>query len=93
MSNRHILKLPNTHNLTMSFLIPHSTTSFPPSPPSNCSVLLSLKSSQIDVDAEDEDGWTALHAAVYWGNMDLAEELVMHGASVNKKTKLVRRQS
>ena len=54
------------------------------------SVLLSLRSSQIDIDAEDNDGWTALHAAVYWGNMEVAEELVMHGASVNQKTKLVR---
>lgn len=42
------------------------------------------------MDAEDDDGWTALHAAIYWGNMDVAEELVMHGASVNKKTHLVR---
>ena len=44
----------------------------------------------MDVDAEDDDGWTALHAAIYWGNMDVAEELVMHGADINKKTKLVR---
>lgn len=62
----------------------------PPPPKQNSSVLLSLKSSQIDIDAEDDDGWTALHAAVYWGNMDIADELVMHGANVNKKTKLVR---
>ena len=47
----------------------------PPPPTTNCSVLLSLRSSQIDIDAEDEDGWTALHAAVYWGNMGVAEEL------------------
>ena len=44
----------------------------------------------MDVDAEDDDGWTALHAAIYWGNMDVAEELVTHGANINKKTKLVR---
>ena len=53
-------------------------------------VLLSLKPSQVDIDAEDEDGWTPLHAAVYWGNAEIAEDLVDHGADVNKKTQLVR---
>ncbi len=42
------------------------------------------------MDAEDEDGWTPLHAAVYWGNFAAAEELVAHGADINKKTKSVR---
>ena len=50
---------------------------------------MSLKPSQIDINAKDEDGWTPLHAAVYWGNMVIAEELVIHGADVNKKTTLV----
>lgn len=49
-------------------------------------VLLSLKPSQIDIDAVDEDGWTPLHAAIYWGNMDVATQLVDHGADVDKKT-------
>lgn len=35
------------------------------------------------VDATDDDGWTPLHAAVYWGQMDAAEKLVEHGANVN----------
>lgn len=52
-------------------------------------MLLSLKPSQVDIDAEDDDGWTPLHAAVYWGNMGIAEELVVHGADVGRKTKLV----
>ena len=52
-------------------------------------VLLCLKSSQIMVDTEDEDGWTPLHAAVYWGNMEAAEELVLHGADLTMKTKAV----
>ena len=58
--------------------------------PTPSRVLLSLKPSQVDIDAEDEDGWTPLHAAVYWGNAEIAEELVDHGADVNKKTQLVR---
>ena len=53
-------------------------------------VLLSLRPSQIDVDAQDDDGWTPLHAAIYWGNMGVAEELVLSGADVNLKTNLVR---
>jgi len=52
-------------------------------------VLLSLKSWQIQVDARDEDYWTPLHAAVYWGNMDAAEELVLHGADLEAVTKSV----
>ena len=43
----------------------------------------------MQLDAEDEDGWTPLHAAVYWGNFLAAEELVAHGADLDKKTKAV----
>jgi len=53
-------------------------------------VLLSLKASQVQVDAVDEDGWTPLHAAVYWGNFEAAELLVTHGAQIDKKTNAVR---
>ena len=53
-------------------------------------VLLSLKASQVQVDAVDEDGWTPLHASVYWGNFEAAELLVTHGASIDKKTNTVR---
>ena len=38
------------------------------------------------VDATDEDGWTPLHAAIYWGQMDAAEQLVEHGANVDAVT-------
>ena len=55
-----------------------------------CRALLSIKSSKINVDALDEDGWTPLHAAVYWGNVDAAIMLVQAGASLNIATKLVR---
>lgn len=41
------------------------------------------------MDAEDKDGWTPLHAAVYWGNFSAAELLVAHGADLNKKTNVV----
>ena len=40
----------------------------------------------MQLDAEDEDGWTPLHAAVYWGNFSVAEELVAHGADLDRKT-------
>jgi protein phosphatase 1 regulatory subunit 12A len=51
---------------------------------------VSLKASQVEVDAEDDDGWTPLHAAVYWGNFTVAEQLVAHGADLDKKTHIVR---
>lgn len=49
-------------------------------------VLLSMK---VDVDALDDDGWTPLHAAVYWRNMEAAELLVSHGADITRATKIV----
>lgn len=51
-------------------------------------ILLGIKSNKIDVNAVDEDGWTPLHAAVYWGNMDAAALLVQGGANLNLATKL-----
>ena len=45
-----------------------------------------LSSENIVIDAVDDDGWTPLHAAVYWGQMDAAELLVEHGANVNAVT-------
>ncbi|KAL5475572.1 hypothetical protein EMCRGX_G025402 [Ephydatia muelleri] len=50
-------------------------------------ILLSMKPNRIDVDALDEDGWTPLHAAAYWGNMEAAALLVQGGASLNLTTK------
>ena len=52
-------------------------------------VLLSIPSIVNDIDARDEDGWTALHAAVYWENMEGAEMLVKKGANINVVTKTV----
>lgn len=46
---------------------------------------------KVDIDALDDDGWTPLHAAIYWRNMDAAELLVSHGADINKTTKAVSR--
>lgn len=43
-----------------------------------------------NIDSRDEDGWTALHAAVYWENMEVAKLLVQKGACVNAVTKTVR---
>ena len=43
-----------------------------------------------NIDCRDEDGWTALHAAVYWESMEAAKMLVKKGASVNVVTKTVR---
>ena len=42
-----------------------------------------------NIDGRDEDGWTALHAAVYWENMEAAIILVKKGASINLVTKTV----
>ena len=47
-------------------------------------ILLSCEN--IVIDAIDDDGWTPLHAAVYWSQMDAAEQLVEHGANVNAIT-------
>jgi ankyrin repeat protein len=53
-------------------------------------VLLSIPSIVNNIDCRDEDGWTALHAAVYWESMEAAKMLVKKGASVNVVTKTVR---
>lgn len=49
-------------------------------------MLLNMK---VDVDAEDDDGWTPLHAAIYWRDMEGAELLVSHGADLNMTTNAV----
>ncbi len=51
-------------------------------------VLLSIKDHPVD--SVDDDGWTPLHAAVYWNSMDAAELLVSHGADISITTKSVR---
>ncbi|CAI8045836.1 Protein phosphatase 1 regulatory subunit 12A [Geodia barretti] len=50
-------------------------------------VLLSQQTMVNNIDSRDEDGWTALHAAVYWENMEAAVMLVKKGASINLVTK------
>ena len=78
------------YNYSVHLVLKLLKSNAPPSPPPLTSrVLLALKSCQVD--ALDEDGWTPLHAAVYWGHMEAAELLVMHGADLDAKTKAVRR--
>src|SRR5689334_8168175 len=43
----------------------------------------SLLSRKADVNAPQEDGATALAWAVYWDDLDLADELIRAGANVN----------
>ena len=50
-------------------------------------MLLSIKG--FDINPKDDDGWTPLHAAVYWGSMEAAELLVLSGANVYAKTNAV----
>lgn len=44
---------------------------------------------KMNVDCLDDDGWSPLHAAVYWHNMEAAEILVTHGADLARVTKAV----
>ncbi len=46
-------------------------------------------SMKVDVDSLDDDGWTPLHASVYWRNMEAAELLVSHGADITRTTNAV----
>ena len=52
-------------------------------------VLLSQQTIVNNIDTRDEDGWTALHAAIYWEHMEAAAMLVKKGASINLVTKTV----
>lgn len=47
------------------------------------SLLMQPREHQIDIDAKDCKGDTALHVAVRWGNMNLVLNLLASGASVN----------
>ena len=40
----------------------------------------------VDVEVKDEDGWTALHAAVYWSQESTIAKLLMGDASFNAET-------
>ena len=61
----------------------------PPSLSPSVRVLLSQERLVNNIDSRDEDGWTALHAAVYWENMEAAAMLVKKGAGVHLVTKAV----
>ena len=39
-----------------------------------------------DVNAKNSYGWTPLHEAAYWGNLDIAKLLLERGADVNAKS-------
>lgn len=42
-----------------------------------------------DVDCQDYDGWTPLHAAAYWGQKEACEILVEHFCDMKKKNFVV----
>lgn len=42
-----------------------------------------------DVDSQDYDGWTPLHAAAYWGQKEACEILVEHFCDMKKKNFVV----
>nr|WEL12762.1 protein phosphatase 1 regulatory subunit 12 [Halisarca dujardinii] len=47
-----------------------------------------LKARKSMLDSLDRDGWSPLHAAVYWGEFAAAEMLVLHGADFTATTTL-----
>jgi ankyrin repeat protein len=47
-----------------------------------------LKARKAMLDCTDKDGWTPLHAAVYWGEFPAAEVLVINGADFSAVTLL-----
>ena len=44
----------------------------------------------MDVNAEDHDGWTPLHAAAHWGQEEACKLLVEHNCDMLYKNKAVR---
>lgn len=42
-----------------------------------------------DVNCQDYDGWTPLHAAAYWGQREACEILVEHFCDMKKKNFVV----
>lgn len=42
-----------------------------------------------EVDCQDYDGWTPLHAAAYWGQKEACEILVEHFCNMKKKNFVV----
>ena len=48
-----------------------------------------LNMNKVDVNTVDDDGWTPLHAAVYWKCSEAAKLLMSNGADVTCTTKAV----
>lgn len=46
-------------------------------------------SGQIDIDIQDFDGWTPLHAAAHWGQKEAAEMLVENFCNMDIKNYVV----
>ena len=44
---------------------------------------------QADVDVQDHDGWTPLHAAAHWGQKEAAEMLVENFCNMDVKNYVV----
>lgn len=42
-----------------------------------------------DINCRDRDGWTPLHAAAHWGEMETAAVLIQNGASLSELTNSV----
>lgn len=42
-----------------------------------------------DINCQDYDGWTPLHAAAYWGQKEACEILVEHFCDMKKKNFVV----
>ncbi|CAG5128326.1 unnamed protein product, partial [Candidula unifasciata] len=51
------------------------------------SVINLLLKAGVDINAEDHDGWTALHAAVHWDQKEAVEILVNHLCDMHHKNK------
>lgn len=49
-------------------------------------VALYILSKSCKVDIQDIDGWTPLHAAAFWGEVDIIELLGAHGADFKIRT-------
>lgn len=48
-----------------------------------------LLQARADVDAQDVDGWTPLHAAAHWGQKEACELLVEHYCDMDMKNVVV----
>lgn len=63
----------------------HATTDDQSFLPGNVECVQLLLSAGVDVNASDEEGWTALMGASMYGGPDVVRELLTHGANVNAR--------